>query len=192
MLTGAPIAKYTPSLEQRISTLAGGSSDQEALNRVPQQDVETAIEQSKQWAATLSPAHTELIHEWTGIGHRSMPPERLAELRSAIQTAPEYNGRAYRIVVNGSAGEGCMRSATMGKCLDLKLFFHYEKKHLRPRVIEIDLTNAPGKVIAGASRAPSEKEVLIEPDVTLKFTHTKKQWNSCVNCYAAQESEHEN
>ena len=151
MLTGTPVAKYTTSLEQSVSTLAAGSTDQEASNRVPQQDVETAIEQSKQWAATLSPAHTALIQEWTGIGHRSMAPERLAELRSAIQTAPEYNGRAYRIVVNGSAGEGCMRSATMGKCFDLKLFFHYQKRELRPRVIEIDLTNAPGKVIGCGS-----------------------------------------
>jgi hypothetical protein len=154
-------------------------------------DPQVALERSTAWAAGLSSADTSIIKEWTGIGHRSMRPEAQEQLLNAIQTAPEYNGRAYRIVVEGSAGNGCLRSATMGDCFDLKLFYHYEKRALRPRVIEIDLTEAPGKAIAGASNVPREREVLLGPEVTLEHADSKKRWGRYINCYTASKSVYE-
>jgi len=148
-------------------------------------DPKIAFEKSQTWAKTLKPHQFDLIQRWTGIGHRSMLSEERQALLSVIQSAPQYNGRAYRVVVEGSGEEGTLRSATMGDCFDLKLFYHYEKKNLRPRVIEIDLTQAPGKAIAGASRVPTEREVLIEPDVELQSVASKKRWGRHINCFIA-------
>ena len=184
--TGA--AKSAAVFEQRNQISSASATHLGPSQAAPTQDDKVAVERSKQWATTLPDEHIALIHNWTGTGHRSMGPEQRAQLLSAIQTAPEYNGRAYRIVVEGSAGNGSLRGATMGNCFDLKLFFHYQKRDLRPRVIEIDLTDAPGKAIAGASTVPGEKEVLIEPDVSLRFTHSKKQWESFINCYVAEKA----
>lgn len=174
----------TPVMTRMCTDLASNNNGR--LDAAPTKDPNKALERSKAWAAGLAEDDRALIHRWTGIGHRVMQPDERAQLLSAIQTAPEYNGRAYRIIVDGSAGDGSLRSATMGDCFDLKLFYHYEKRGLRPRLIEIDLSHAPAKAIAGASTVPSEKEALIEPDVLLQHTASKKQWGRFVNCYAAQ------